>query len=232
MFLLLVLILVPWFWIRQPETLTREQRVRFSIAQLAIDICAIYRIRSSLGYTLAMGFVFGSFIGYLSSSQQIFQLQYQLHDLFPLYFGILACAIGGASLCNASLVMRFGMRRLSNYAMRGICLLSIPFLLLAAMQDGHPPLYQLMAYLLPLFFCFGILFGNLNALAMEPLGHIAGLGSALIGSVSTLMSVAFAAIIANAYDQTVIPLVSGFAVLGLAGLLTIRWTEAGSVAAD
>jgi MFS transporter, DHA1 family, multidrug resistance protein len=232
MFLLLVLILVPWFWIRQPETLAREQRVRFSFAQLSVDICAIYRIRSSLGYTLAMGFVFGSFIGYLSSSQQIFQLQYQLHELFPLYFGILACAIGGASLCNASLVMRFGMRRLSNYAMRGICLLSIPFLLIAAVQDGHPPLYQLMAYLLPMFFCFGILFGNLNALAMEPLGHIAGLGSALIGSVSTLMSVVFAAIIANAYDHTVIPLVSGFAVLGLAGLLTIRWTEAGQVTAD
>jgi DHA1 family bicyclomycin/chloramphenicol resistance-like MFS transporter len=154
-----------------------------------------------------------------------------LHELFPLYFGILACAIGCASLFNASLVMRFGMRRLSNYAMNGICLVSIPFLLIVAMQDGHPPLYQLMAYLLPLFFCFGILFGNLNALAMEPLGHIAGLGSALIGSVSTLMSVVFGVFVAAAYDQTVVPLVAGFAVLGLAGLITMRWTEAEQVTA-
>jgi DHA1 family bicyclomycin/chloramphenicol resistance-like MFS transporter len=69
----------------------------------------------------------------------------------------------------------------------------------------------------------------LNALAMEPLGHIAGLGSALIGSVSTLMSVAFGVVVANAYDQTVVPLVAGFAVLGLAGLMTMRWTEAGQV---
>jgi DHA1 family bicyclomycin/chloramphenicol resistance-like MFS transporter len=232
MFLLLVLILVLWFWIRQPETLAQQQRVPFSFTQLTLDIVAIYQIRSSLGYTLAMGFIFGGFIGYLSSSQQIFQMQYQLHELFPVYFGILACAIGFASLCNASLVMRFGMRRLSSYAMSGICLLSVPFLLLAEMQDGHPPLYQLMAYLLPLFFCFGILFGNLNALAMEPLGHIAGLGSALVGSVSTLMSVVFGVIVANAYDQTVIPLVVGFAVLGLAGLMTMRWTEAGQVTAD
>lgn len=231
MFLLLVLILVPWFWIRQPETLAQVQRVRFSFTQLFLDVGAIYRIRSSLGYTLAMGFIFGGFLGYLSSSQQIFQVQYQLHELFPLYFGILACAIGCASLFNASLVMRFGMRRLSNYAMNGICLLSIPFLLIVAMQDGHPPLYQLMAYLLPLFFCFGILFGNLNALAMEPLGHIAGLGSALIGSVSTLMSVIFGVLVAAAYDQTVVPLVAGFAVLGLAGLITMRWTEAEQVTA-
>jgi len=227
MFLLLVMILVLWFWIRQPETLAQQQRVRFSFTQLMLDIIAICRIRSSLGYTLAMGFIFGGFIGYLSSSQQIFQLQYQLHELFPLYFGFLACAIGIASLCNASLVMRFGMRRLSSYALSGICLLSVPFLLIAAMQDGHPPLYQLMAYLLPLFFCFGILFGNLNALAMEPLGHIAGLGSALIGSVSTLMSVVFGVIVSAAYDQTVIPLVVGFTVLGLAGMLAMRWTEAG-----
>ncbi|MCG6888106.1 MAG: multidrug effflux MFS transporter [Gammaproteobacteria bacterium] len=231
MFLLLVLILVPWFWIRQPETLAQVRRVRFSFTQLFLDISAIYRIRSSLGYTLAMGFIFGGFLGYLSSSQQIFQVQYQLHELFPLYFGILACAIGCASLFNASLVMRFGMRRLSNYAMNGICLVSIPFLLIVAMQDGHPPLYQLMAYLLPLFFCFGILFGNLNALAMEPLGHIAGLGSALIGSVSTLMSVVFGVFVAAAYDQTVVPLVAGFAVLGLAGLITMRWTEAEQVTA-
>ena len=80
---------------------------------------------------------------------------------------------------------------------------------------------------MPLFFCFGILFGNLNAMAMEPLGHIAGLGSALVGSVSTLMSVLFAILVADAYDQTVLPLVAGFALLGMASLVAMRWTEAG-----
>ncbi len=146
--------------------------------------------------------------------------------LFPLYFGILATSIGLASLLNARLVMRFGMRPLSRFALNAIFLLSTPFYLYALICDGHPPLNLLMAYLLSLFFFFGILFGNLNALAMEPLGHIAGLGSALIGSVSTLMSVVFGIVIADAYNQTVLPLVAGFALLGLAGLLAMRWTEA------
>ena len=225
LFLLLVLILVTWFWRRQPETLAIEQRIRFSFAGMLLDIQAIFRIREALGYTVTMGFVFGAFVGYLSSSQQIFQVQYQLKGLFPLYFGILACAIGCASLLNARLVMRFGMRLLSRYALYGICGLSIPFYLYAWLQHGHPPLYLLMAYLLPLFFCFGILFGNLNALAMEPLGHIAGLGSALIGSVSTLMSVLFGVVVAGAYDLTVLPLVAGFALLGLASLVAMRWTD-------
>jgi len=225
MFLALALTVVAWFWKRQPETLAQENRIRFSFVGLLLDIQAISRIRAALGYTLAMGFVFGAFVGYLSSSQQIFQVQYRLFDLFPLYFGILACSIGCASLLNARLVMRFGMRALSRFALHSICFLSAAFFLYALIHDGHPPLNLLMLYLLVLFFFFGILFGNLNALAMEPLGHIAGLGSALIGSVSTLMSVVFGVMIADAYDQTVLPLVAGFALLGLAAVLTMRWTE-------
>ncbi|MBT8433281.1 MAG: multidrug effflux MFS transporter [Gammaproteobacteria bacterium] len=230
MFLILVLVVVAWFWKRQPETLAAEKRIAFSFARMLLGIQAVLRIRTALGYTLTMGFVFGAFLGYLSSSQQIFQVQYGLSDLFPLYFGILACAIGCASLLNARLVMRFGMRRLSRIALLAICFLSIPFFLLALIYDGHPNLYLLMLYLLTVFFFFGILFGNLNAMAMEPLGHIAGLGSAVVGSVSTLISVFFGVLIANAYDGTVFALVAGFGVLGLAGLMILRWTEAGLAA--
>ncbi len=227
LFLCLALIVGLWFWWRQPETLSRDRRIAFSTGQLLLDIRAILRIREAFGYTLTMGFLFGAFIGYLSSSQQIFQQQYGLHELFPLYFGILASVIGCASLLNARLVMRFGMRRLSRYALLLICLFSFPFFVLALVQDGHPHLLMLMLYLLPVFFCFGILFGNLNAMAMEPLGHIAGLGSAVVGSVSTLISVALGAVVAGLYDNTVLPLVLGFALLGLVALLVMRWTEAG-----
>ncbi len=226
-FLLLALGVGGWFWWRQPETLRPEKRIRFSLVQVMIGIRGILNIRAALGYTLTMGFVFGAFIGYLSSSQQIFQVQYDLREWFPLYFGVLACAIGFASLVNARLVMRFGMRRLSRYALVIIAGLSFPFWLLAWYFGGHPQLYLLMLYLLIVFFFFGILFGNLNALAMEPLGHIAGLGSSVVGSISTLISVAIGVVISNAYDNTVLPLVAGFAVFGLLALLLLHWTETG-----
>jgi len=105
------------------------------------------------------------------------------------------------------------MRRLSRIAVIAIAVLSTPFLLLAQQYQGHPPLPMLMAYLLSVFFFIGTLFGNLNALAMEPLGHIAGLGAAVVGSISTLVSVVLGIIVAGAYDGTVLPLVGGFAVL-------------------
>ncbi len=230
LFLLLVLVVAPWFYLRQPETLPPERRSSMSPPRLLIDTAAILRIRVTLGYTLTMGCIFGAFIAYLSTSQQIFQVQYGLGALFPLYFGILACAIGGASLVNARLVMRFGMRRLSRIALVSICGLSLAAYAIAKPYAGHPPLALLMAYLLPLFFCFGILFGNLNALAMEPLGHVAGLGSAVVGTISTLLSVAFGVVAADAYDNTVLPLIIGFGLLGFGGLLIALWTEHGAPA--
>jgi len=181
------------------------------------------------GYTLTMGFLFGAFLGYLSSAQQIFQIQYQLGQLFAVYFGVLATSIGLAALVNAKLVIRFGMRRLSFIAMTMIAILSTPFYLLTMFFEGHPPLVMLMVYLLVIFFFLGILFGNLNAMAMEPLGRIAGLGSALVGSVSTLISVVFGALIADSYDGTIIPLVMGFAGLSVVCLITMHYTERLSV---
>ncbi len=225
MFLALALAVGCWFWWRQPETLAPEARQRFSPARLLLDIRGIVRNRAALGNSLTMGLVFGAFMGYLSSSQQIFQVQYELYEWFPLYFGILACAIGFASLVNARLVMRFGMRRLSSIALLAICGLSFPFLLIAWIGNGHPPFYLLMAYLLVVFFFFGILFGNLNALAMEPLGHIAGLGSSVVGFISTLISVVFGVLVSDAYDGTVLPLVAGFALLTLFALPVFRWSE-------
>ena len=225
LFLILAIITLTWFSLRQPETLPEDKRIRFSMAQLTSDINTIISIPAVIGYTITMGIIFGAFIGYLSSSQQIFQQQYALGNQFPLYFGILATSIGLASLLNSQLVMRFGMRRLSHTAMISIAILSTAFMLIAYHYQGHPPLSLLMAYLLGVFFFMGILFGNLNALAMEPLGHIAGLGAAVVGSISTLISVVLGVLVAGAYNGTVLPLVMGFAVLSIACLIVIYWTE-------
>ncbi len=225
MFLVLSFIILCWFGIRQSETLALNKRIHFSFRQLARDSRYIVLIPVTSGYTLTMGLLFGGFLGYLSSAQQIFQYQYQLGQLFAVYFGVLAVSIGVAALVNAHLVMRLGMRRLSFIAMSVVVLLSAPFLWLVVALNGHPPLMLLMGYLVTVFFFFGILFGNLNALAMEPLGEIAGLGSALVGSLSTLISVVLGAIIANAYDGTVTPLITGFAGLSLLCLISMYFTE-------
>ena len=72
------------------------------------------------------------------------------------------------------------------------------------------------------------MFGNINALAMEPLGHMAGLGASIIGALSTLIALSLSVLIGAQFDGTIVPLVVGFAVLDLAALGVIAWTEKGS----
>jgi DHA1 family bicyclomycin/chloramphenicol resistance-like MFS transporter len=223
--LVLAVIAFAWFAIRQPETLPRERRCPLRLRGIAEGVVETCANRQALGYTLAMGLIFGAFIGYLSSAQQVFQGHYGVGVLFPAYFAALALSIGSASVVNARLVMRFGMRNLSSRALWMLSSLSVVFLAVTAAAAGHPPLWAFMAFFMPVFFCIGILFGNFNALAMEPLGHIAGVAATVVGSLSTFISLLLGTVIGQGYDGTVLPLVVGFAVLGLAALVVLRWTE-------
>jgi DHA1 family bicyclomycin/chloramphenicol resistance-like MFS transporter len=217
-----------WFALRQEETLAVPHRLPFSLPRLAAATRAVVTNRIAVCYTIAAGFVFGAFLGYLTSAQQILQEQYALGPRFPLYFALLAVAIGGASLANAKLVLRYGMRRLSHWSLWGIFGVSVAVTLVAASADGHPPLLLLMAFLMASFFGIGLLFGNLTTLAMQPLGAIAGTGSAVVGGASMLLSLALGTLIGQSYDGTVLPLVGGFALLSLCSMVAAWWAEAGA----
>lgn len=227
-FVLFALVTVIWFAIRVPETLAPEHRTPFSPQRIVKSIREILSIRSALGYTLTSGLVYGLFLGYLNSSQQIFQEQYALGALFPFYFGVISLSLGAASFLNARLVMRYGMSKLVRLAL-GITLgLAVVFLAGSIALAGQPPLWTLMAYLMLSFFCVGILFGNINALAMQPLGHLAGTGAAVVGSLSTLISMLLGTAIGQSYNGTVLPLVIGIAALTGMAILAARWAEARS----
>jgi MFS transporter, DHA1 family, multidrug resistance protein len=214
-----------WFVWRQPETLPPSLRTRFALRTVAAGIARTFTTRITLGYMLASGTTFGAFVSYLATAQQLFQDQYLLGKLFPLAFGLLASAIGLASLVNAKLVMRFGMRRLSRAALLCSASLSVVAFVVAALLHGHPPLAALMSYLFVCFFCNGVLFGNFNARAMEPMGGIAGVAAAVIGCVGGLVALAIGTPFGLAYDGSVLPLVGGFMCCALLALGLVEWAE-------
>ncbi len=223
--LALALVAVVWFALRLPETLPRERRKLLSAATVIRGVRETCTNRVAFGYIVAAGFIFGAFVGYLVTAPQIFQGQYGQGAKFPLYFGGLAAAIGAASYVNARLVMRYGMRSLSRRALWSLSTLSLVFFAVGFVFDGHPPLWALTLYLLLAFFALGILFGNFNALAMEPLGHIAGTGAAVVGALSSLMAMSLGTLLGQANDGTVLPLTAGFLACGLASLLAARWAD-------
>ncbi|HFC05304.1 MAG TPA: MFS transporter [Rhizobiales bacterium] len=221
-----------WFAWRQPETLPRNARRDFSIGGILSGISEACRYRTAVGYTLAAGLIFGAFLGYLSSARQIFQTSFNTGSLFPLYFGTAALAIGAASVLNGKLVMRLGMRLLTHRALIATTLISMAMLIAIWTVNGIVPLWLFMTWLLTNFFCMGILFGNLNALAMEPLGHMAGLGAALIGAISTFIALPLGWAVGNSFTGGVTPLVAGFALMGGLSWLVMAWTEAKPQGAD
>lgn len=216
---------VTWFTIRQPETLARKDRIPFSGGRVMEAVFKVVKNRLSMGYTLASGLTAGVLMSYLNSAQQIFQEVYGLGRQFPIYMAVLALFVGGASLVNSRIVMRFGMRMLSHRAVLSFVVLTTINLALTYQMGGRTPLWLMMVLFAPSFFCMGILFGNLSAIAMEPLKHMAGIGAAIIGSLSNFISSSLGTIVGRCYDGSTMPLASGFFIFGLLTAMAMHWAE-------
>jgi len=201
-----------WIFFRLEETLPQQNRIALSTKGFAVGFREVISNVPTVCYMICMGLFFGSFIGYLNSSQQIFQEMFQTGDLFSLYFGLLAIVFGISSLVNSQLVQKLGMHYLAKLAIWGIILSSALFLVVHL--NLNITLWMFMSYAAVLFFCFGLVFGNVNAMAMEPMGHVAGIAAAIIGSTSSIMSMVIGTIIGQMYNGTLIPVTSGFLIFG------------------
>ena len=206
-----------WFAIRQPETLSRERRNTFRPVVIFTGFREVVQYRTTVLYTGIWGLITGSFLVYLSTSQQIFENQYGAKDLFPYLFAALAVTIGSATLLNGTLVLRLGMRKLIGFALWGYIAVALVYSLIYYGQ-ANPPIPVLMVFLCLQFFVVGFLFGNLRAMAMEPLGHIAGLGAAITLFMATALSVTISTWIGSFVHHTAYPMFLGFLGCGVLAL--------------
>ncbi|HEY0265270.1 MAG TPA: multidrug effflux MFS transporter [Rhizomicrobium sp.] len=214
-----------WIALRLEETLPPSHRVPFTAKSLIHGFGVVVKNRTTMTYTVAMGLIFGSLISYVSASRQIFQDHFGVGDSFVFYFGGLALLLGVASMLNARIVAKMGMRAICSHAALAIVGASVLFLLWHLL--GPASLAAFVAYAGLLFFAFGLMFGNLNAIAMEPMGEVAGIASAIISAVSSVISMLLGAAIGQLYDGTLVPLAAAFLLLGALSWLLIhterRW---------
>jgi DHA1 family bicyclomycin/chloramphenicol resistance-like MFS transporter len=222
-FMIFAIIAITWFSFRIPETLEEVDRAPFSLKRILWAFGEIVKIPATVGFAVAAGVLNGIFLGYLNSSQQIFMEQYALGERFPIIFAIISLSLGLAALTNTRLVMKYGMKKLVSLALPFEFGLAAVFLVIVLVLGGQPPLWSLIAYLMLFFFSTGILMGNMNTLAMQPLAHLAGIGAASIGAFSTLLSMSFGTLIGRSYNGTVTPLVLGMVLLTGSSLLIVWW---------
>jgi len=212
------LLIMIWFWFRQPETLIKTKRIKFTPYLFIDGAKEFFKHKEAVAFTFVSGFITGSFMVYLSTSQQIFQVQYNLADMFPYIFASLAISVGLATFFNSQLVEKFGMYNIAFTSCIGYAIVSILYVILFS-SGQNPSIAVLISFFALQFFAVGFLFGNLRALAMQPLGHIAGIGAAINGFISTVMAVPIANYIGGFVKTSVLPLFIGFSVFGALSVL-------------
>ncbi len=221
-FIVFSIISALWLGLRLPETLPRDQRRPLRLALVRDAVRQMFShptVRLSiLVQTLAMAMLFTT----LMMIQPVYDLIFHRVDSFPFWFGGVALVSGLSSLLNALLVVRLGMRRLITFALGLQIVLSGAMLLLGVLPEP----YGFAAFVVWQFFVFfqaGLTVGNLNAIAMEPMGHIAGMAASVIGAVSTVLAAAIASPIGLLFDGTTRPLVGAvFCMAALAFALMIH----------
>ena len=222
--------IMAWFGLRMPETLRPEYRQPISLSVMAASFARTATTRVAIGYATAMAIMFGCVMSYINSAQQIFETEvYALGNWFPLAFGGIAAVMGVGSFLNSRFVARIGMRRMTHGGAIGFTLVAAAQLGVALLYGGRPPLLLFGLTMAGCHFLFAMIAPNANAMAMEPLGDIAGTASSFMGFYTTLLAAFFGYLIGQAFNATVIPLAAGYVGFGLAALLVILWTERGQL---
>ena len=211
-----------WFWKRQPETLKPENKRAFKFALFIAGIKEFVKHKNAVVFTFFSGFITGSFMVYLSASQLIFEEQYNLKEEFPFIFATLAIGVGIATFLNGTLVLKLGMLKLVRIFTIVFTVVPIVYIFLYY-GEPNPSIGIIITFFWVQFFAIGFLFGNTRALAMEPIGHIAGIGAAINGFISTIMAVPIATFIGSYINTTALPLFIGFFVCGVVALLLIQY---------
>ena len=211
-----------WFWKRQPETLKPENKRAFKFELFVSGVKEFIKHKNAIIFTLFSGFITGSFMVYLSASQLIFEEQYNLKEEFPFIFAGLAIGVGFATFLNGTLVLKLGMFKLVSIFTIVFTLVPLVYVCLYY-GAPNPSIYVLLTFFWLQFFAIGFLFGNTRALAMEPIGHIAGIGAAINGFVSTIMAVPIATFVGSFINTTALPLFIGFFFCGISALLLIQY---------
>ncbi|MBT8164054.1 MAG: multidrug effflux MFS transporter [Acidimicrobiia bacterium] len=238
-----IVAVAPWRWVfwvcvayvgaialwvmRLPETLDPADRIESRPSDVINAVRTVLGNRQTVGYMLALTVSFGAFVSYLASSELILSDVFDRAELFPVFFGALASVMGAAMLSNSRIVDRFGVRATVRRALFAYVAAAGALTAVAALTDGAPPLWLFSLLLAVVLTMHALLIPNANALAMDPMGSVAGTAASVIGFISTGGGAGLGAIIDQSFNGTVVPLAIGFLLSAVLSLALATWAETG-----
>ena len=217
-------VLVLWTALRLPETLPPERRRPLSAAHVGQAVATTLRTRQSIGNTLAMTLTMGGLFAFIGSIQQIIFDVFGRPELMALAFAAMAGPMAISAYANSRLVMRIGSRTLLLRALTAFTAFAALHLVVALVFGES--IWVFVVLQAATMACFGLVGANAGALAMEPLGHIAGTASSFQGVVTTIGGALIGFVIGQQFNGTTLPFLAGLTLCGAAGLLMARWANA------
>jgi DHA1 family bicyclomycin/chloramphenicol resistance-like MFS transporter len=214
-----------WSLTRMPETLDPADRTPISFHSLGSAYRLTLTNRHSIGYAIAASLTFGGIIAFVSSAQQVFTDVFHAGKNFTILFAICAFFMGCASFANSRLVVRLGTRVLSQtgvFALIGLSLIHI-----ATIRFGFETVYTYIFFQSLSMTCIGLCGSNFGAMAMDPVGHIAGTASSIQGFITSVGAVLVGSAIGQSFNGTTYPLAIGYLCIGLAVLGIVYVVERG-----
>jgi MFS transporter, DHA1 family, multidrug resistance protein len=212
-----------WVLLRLPETLHPEYRLILSSDHIVQAVALVLGNRTSLCYTLAMAVMFGSILAYVGMVQQIFEDVFHRPGLMPGIFALCASSMGVTAFLNSRIVERIGMRIISHLGLLVFITITAVHVLIAAL--GLESLWTFVILQSTTMACLGLTASNFGAMAMEPVGSVAGIGASLQGFISTFGGAVVGALIGRRFNGTTLPLATGAFACGLSSLLFVLLAE-------
>jgi DHA1 family bicyclomycin/chloramphenicol resistance-like MFS transporter len=214
-----------WAWARLPETLHPEFRMTLTRSHIVHAALLVLGNRVSLCYTLALTVMFGTIMAYVGMVSQIFGDVFHRPTWMPAMFALCAITMGVAAFTNSRIVERLGMRHISHAAL--LCFIGLNALHLVVAVAGLEQLWTFVAFQAASMGCFSLAVSNFGAMAMEPIGSVAGIGATLQGFISTCGGAIVGALIGRLFNGTTVPLVAGTLCCGVVALLVVLTAERG-----
>lgn len=208
-----------WLFLRQGETLTEANRRPLSLKSFISALGEILTNRivviSTIIQTLVMSFLFGT----ISTIQPIFERSYDRAESFPFFFAGIAVVAASSNIINARLVVQLGMRKLIKAALIGHVVATGIALVTTFVMPL--PFWMYLLFVTTNFLVLGFCMGNLTTLALEPMGHIAGMTTSITAGISTVLAVVIGIPVTQYFDGTPTSLCIGAFVAGACGLALI-----------
>ena len=201
-FVLFMGLSMTWMGLRLRETLPVSARQPFSMAALGAGLSEVLGNRLVQVSVLVQSLCFCMLVTTLQITQPVMDETYGRGAQFAWWFMLIAALAASASVINASLVRRLGMRFMVRMMLSAQLVLSggAAAAWSLAGLEGDAGFAVFIAWNVGIFFQAGMTLGNMNAIAMEPMGHRAGLTAAVMGAASTVLAVLISIPIGQAFD--------------------------------